>query len=29
MQPVDYSKAKKDKELLYEPLQNVEAEDVP
>lgn len=29
IQPVDYSNAKKDKDLLYEPLQNVDVEDVP
>lgn len=29
IQPVDYSKSKKDKELLYEPLQNVDVQDVP
>lgn len=29
LQPVDYSKSKKDKDLLYEPLQNIDAEDVP
>lgn len=28
MQQVDYSHAKKDKTLLYEPLQNVDVEDV-
>jgi len=28
-QPVDYSKATKDKSLLYEPLENVPLEDVP